>query len=476
MSVISLTFLCFFPIVVLLYYILPKRFRRIWLLAVSYYFYLSWGVKYGFVLLWITGVTYCGALGISRLDQLSMEEKDRIRLKKGCLFFLAVMVFGTLFLSKFFIFAIGASFYSFQSFGYIMDVYRKKTEPERNFLIYALFLSFFPIVVSGPIERSSNLLRQLQNEEQTVCREENIKQGLCMMLWGYFMRLVIAERIAQFVNLVYDQNMGGVYAVTATILYGIQIYCDFAGYSTIAMGTARTLGFAVTENFAAPYLAGTVSEFWRRWHISLSEWFRDYLYIPLGGNRKGRVRKYINILIVFLVSGIWHGNSWKYIIWGGLHGFYQVAGEVLMPVRTGISRLFRLGGRQGNGKIYRFLQSAVTFLLVDFAWIFFRADSTRSALKMIKGMVTEFDVTVLWDGSLYHYGIEQAEFGFLILMILLLILVDLMHYHKRYVLDIMREWHWMIRTCLCACMLMAVIIFGVYGVNYDVGSFIYFAF
>lgn len=270
MAVTSFTFLCFFPIVVLAYYSIPRRFRRLWLLVVSYCFYVSWGIQYGFVILWITTVTYCGALELKKLDECSMADGRRERLKKGCVLLLAVAVFGTLFGCKYFFFVIGASFYTLQSFGYLMDVYCGKTEPERNFLRYALFLSFFPTVVSGPIERSDHLLRQLQNEERTSFKIENIAQGLAMMLWGYFLKLVIAERIAVFVNAVYDKEPGGVCAILAAILYGIQIYSDFAGYSTIAMGAGRTLGFAVTENFEAPYLAATVSEFWRRWHRSLT--------------------------------------------------------------------------------------------------------------------------------------------------------------------------------------------------------------
>lgn len=457
----------------LAYYIIPQRFRQIWLLAVSYYFYMSWGARYGAVLLWITAVTYCGALGLSWLDRHFMEERSRSRLKKGCVLLLAAVVFSTLFYCKYFVFVVGVSFYTLQSFGYIMDVYRGKTEPEHNFLRYALFLSFFPIVVSGPIERSGHLLRQLQKEERTAYCGENIRQGSCMMLWGYFMKLVIAERIAIFVNAVYDQNLGGVYAIVATILYGIQIYADFAGYTTIAMGAAKVLGFHVAENFAAPYLAATVSEFWRRWHMSLTGWFRDYLYIPLGGNRKGRIRKYVNIMVVFAVSGIWHGNGWKYFIWGGLNGFYQVAGDVFMPVRKKLADIFRLNNMNG---LHRVLQAAVTFVLVDFAWIFFRAESASRALRMIRGMVTEFDLSVLCDGSLYRFGIGQTEFIFLILVILLLAAVDLLHYRRQYVLEIMQKWHWTVRTGLCAGLLMAVIIFGVYGVNYDVSTFIYFAF
>ena len=257
------------------------------------------------------------------------------------------------------------------------------------------------------------------------------------------------------------------------LLYAVQIYCDFAGYSTLAMGAGRTLGFALTENFDAPYLASTVSEFWRRWHRSLTGWFRDYIYIPLGGNRKGRVRKYMNIMIVFMISGIWHGDGWKYLIWGGLNGFYQVAGEVLSPVRKKIVRALRL---DKMGKVYKVMQVMVTFVLVDFAWLFFRADSTGRALRMARAMITEFKLSVLWDGSLYTLGIKQAEFIFLLLAVALLVAVDWLHYHRRYVLDLMKDWHWTVRTCLYAGLLMSVVIFGVFGVNYDEGTFIYFAF
>lgn len=473
MVVTSFEYLIFFPIVVLAYYIIPKRFRQIWLLAASYYFYMSWDVKYGLVLLAVTVVTWLGALTMEWIARHVMEAGRRTVLKKFCAAVLGMSVFGALFCCKYIVFVAGISFYTLQSFGYIMDVYHGKAEAEKNFLRYALFLSFFPTVVSGPIERSTTLLSQFRYKERTVFRLENVKQGLCMMLWGYFLKLVLAERIAIFVNAVYDQNLGGLYAIVATLLYGIQIYCDFSGYSTLAMGAGRTLGFALTENFDAPYLAPTVSEFWRRWHRSLTGWFRDYIYIPLGGNRKGRIRKYMNIMIVFLVSGIWHGNGWKYLIWGGLNGFYQVAGDVLMPVRRRIAKGFRMGG---TGKVHRMLQTIVTYILIDFTWIFFRAESTGRALRMVRGMIAEFELSVLWDGSLYIYGIEQTEFIFLFIAIVLLAVVDYLHYHKRYVLDLMKAWHWTVRTCLCACMLMSVIIFGVYGVNYDVGTFIYFAF
>lgn len=473
MTTTSFKFLIFFPIVVLAYYIIPKRFRQIWLLVVSYYFYMSWDAKYGLVLLAVTAVTWAGAMALEWIDRHIMEDKRKTGLKRICVAVLGLAMLGALLTCKYIVLVAGISFYTLQAFGYIMDVYRKKAEAERNFLRYALFLSFFPTVVSGPIERSTTLLKQLRCEERTTFRLENIKQGLCMILWGYFLKLVLAERIEFFVNAVYGQNLGGVYAILATMLYAVQIYCDFAGYSTLAMGAGRTLGFALTENFEAPYLAPTVSEFWRRWHRSLTGWFRDYIYIPLGGNRKGRVRKYMNIMIVFMVSGIWHGDGWKYLIWGGLNGFYQVAGEVLMPVRKKIVRALKL---DRIGKVQKALQVMITFVLVDFAWLFFRADSTGRALRMVRAMITEFKISVLWDGSLYTLGIKQAEFIFLFLAIALLVAVDWLHYHRRYVLDMMQNWHWTVRTCLCAGLLMTIVIFGVFGVNYDEGTFIYFAF
>ena len=473
MTTTSFKFLIFFPIVVMAYYVIPKRFRQIWLLVVSYYFYMSWDAKYGLVLLAVTAVTWLGAIMLEWIDGRITEERRRDHLKKLCVGALGLAVFGALFCCKYIVLVVGISFYTLQSFGYIMDVYRGKAMAERNFLRYALFLSFFPTVVSGPIERSTTLLCQLRCEERTNFRLENIKQGLCMILWGYFLKLVLAERIEFFVNAVYSQSLGGVYAILATMLYAVQIYCDFAGYSTLAMGAGRTLGFALTENFDAPYLASTVSEFWRRWHRSLTGWFRDYIYIPLGGNRKGRVRKYMNIMIVFMISGIWHGDGWKYLIWGGLNGFYQVAGEVLSPVRKKIVRALRL---DKMGKVYKVMQVMVTFVLVDFAWLFFRADSTGRALRMARAMITEFKLSVLWDGSLYTLGIKQAEFIFLLLAVALLVAVDWLHYHRRYVLDLMKDWHWTVRTCLYTGLLMSVVIFGVFGVNYDEGTFIYFAF
>ena len=500
MAFTSFEFIIFFPAVALAYYIVPRQYRHLWLLLASYYFYMSWSVVYGLLLAGLTVLTYWGGRYLARYREKKPQDGSTLQEKAAgrAIFLLAVVTFAPLIFFKYFNFLIdnfnavlrgvgskqalpvfdlilplGISFYTFQAFGYLMDVYRGKTEPENNFLRYALFVSFFPTLVSGPIERSDHLLCQLKDTGRTVFCIENVKRGLCLMLWGYFLKLVVAERIEGFVNVVYGQEAEGVFILLATMLYGIQIYCDFAGYSALATGAARVMGFTLAENFRAPYLSFSVSEFWRKWHMSLTGWFRDYLYVPLGGSRKGKIKKYRNIMIVFMVSGLWHGAGWKYLIWGGLNGFYQVAGEVLQPFRERMR--VRLWHGRGE-KIRRFGRCVVTFALVDFAWMFFRADSTGKALFLCRRMLTEFHLSALAGERLFSFGMNRTEFCFMLLTVLLVFLVDLLHYHGKHALDLLQNSHWAVSTCLCAGMLMTVLIFGKYGVNYDEGTFIYFAF
>lgn len=310
----SYHFLVFFPIVVLVYFVMPKRIRYIWLLVTSYYFYMGWNAKYALLLLTSTVITYISGL---LLSSVKAEWRHADFWKKGIVAVSFLSNLSILFFFKYFDFAVeninavlaafqielltpqfdvllpvGISFYTFQALSYTMDVYRGEIYAEKNLLKYALFVSFFPQLVAGPIERSKNLLKQI-NEEHRFSYER-MCEGLMLMLWGYFMKLVIADRIAIFVDHAYGTEIlyDGKYLLIASILFAFQIYCDFAGYSTIAVGAAKVMGFELMENFNCPYYAESVAEFWRRWHISLSTWFRDYLYIPLGGNRKGTVRKY----------------------------------------------------------------------------------------------------------------------------------------------------------------------------------------
>lgn len=340
----SYNFLIFFPIVVLVYYAIPKKIRYIWLLIASYYFYMCWNAKYALILLFSTAVTYASGLLIDRANNKIEDDKKRTRWKKIFVALSFIINLSILFLFKYFDFAVeninrilshlnmqllnpsfdvvlpvGISFYIFQALSYTVDVYRKDVKAEKNFLRYALFVSFFPQLVAGPIERSKNLLEQMYEVHKFDA--QRVKDGLLLMIWGGFQKIVIADRVAIVVDTVFNKfpQYGGMYIVVAAILFAFQIYCDFSGYSIIAMGAAKVMGFRLMENFNAPYFSMSVAEFWRRWHISLSTWFRDYLYIPLGGNRKGKLRKYINLMIVFIVSGLWHGAQWSFVIWGALN-------------------------------------------------------------------------------------------------------------------------------------------------------------
>ena len=338
----SIQFLIFLPIVLIIYFILPTKVRHYWLLVSSYYFYMCWNAKYAVLIFASTLITYLSGLALERIKKCKYEE-NKIQIRKKIIVAISFMSnLSILFYFKYFNFLIesickifkiahinlsisafdillpvGISFYTFQALSYTMDVYRDEIYAEKDFFRYALFVSFFPQLVAGPIERSKNLLTQLA--ELKKFDFDNAREGLLLMLWGFFLKIVIADRISIFVDTVYtEQNTyGGFYLLVATVLFAFQIYCDFYGYSSIAMGTAKMLGISLMENFNAPYLSGSVSEFWRKWHISLTSWFKDYLYIPLGGSRKGKLRKYLNKLIVFLVSGLWHGAQWSFVAWGG---------------------------------------------------------------------------------------------------------------------------------------------------------------
>lgn len=320
----SMEFLVFFPAVVILTYIIPGRVRYLWLLAASYYFYMCWNVKYALLIPISTAVTYISGLLIEQIEKKNTGDIQKTKRKRRVVIFSFILNLGILFYFKYFNFAmgilariftvahielnvpafdiilpVGISFYIFQALSYTMDVYRGEIYAEKNFFRYALFVSFFPQLVAGPIERSKNLLKQLSIPKRF--NYENAREGFLLMLWGFFLKMVLADRIAIFVDTVYGDwgTFSGYYLILATVLFAFQIYCDFSGYSTIAMGAAKILGITLMENFNAPYLSTSVADFWRKWHISLTSWFRDYLYIPLGGSRKGERKKYINKMIIF---------------------------------------------------------------------------------------------------------------------------------------------------------------------------------
>lgn len=491
----SYGFLFFFPIVVVIYFLLPKRISYLWLLAASYYFYMGWNAKYALLLLVSTTITYVSGILIQWLND---RHPDKIRAKKWGVAGSFISNLAILFFFKYFNFTIesmntvlryidlptintsldvllpvGISFYTFQALGYTVDVYRGEIRAERNFFRYALFVSFFPQLVAGPIERSKNLLNQLRNPKSFSY--ERMCNGLMMMIWGYFLKLVIADRIAIFVDNMYG-NVGvydGRYLLLASVLFAVQIYCDFAGYSTIAIGAAEVMGFQLMDNFNSPYLSQSVAEFWRRWHISLSSWFKDYLYIPLGGNRKGKVRKYINIMIVFLVSGLWHGANWSYVVWGGLNGIYQVVGAIFTPLRNRIKEKLHLKKRPLPLMI---IYMIVTYILVDFTWIFFRADNVQHAFAVIDSIFNMNNQALLENGTLYDLGLSRPNFIVLGVSLVILLAADICKYRGIKVRSVILNLNIVIRWAVIIAGILGILVFGIWGSGYSATNFIYFQF
>ena len=488
----SLQFLIFLPVVLLVYYVLPQKVRYLWLLAASYYFYMCWNARYALLILFSTGATYACGLALDRTphDRAALRRlwvTATLAVNLGVLFFFKYFGFAFANLSRLFALAgialnapqfdvllpVGISFYTFQALGYILDVWRGDIRAEKNFFRYALFVSFFPQLVAGPIERSQNLLTQLAAPAKFSF--ESCRDGVLLMLWGFFLKIVVADRAAVFVNTVFNTpgTYEGWYYVVAALLFAVQIYCDFSGYSVIAMGSAKMLGVVLMENFDAPYLSQSTAEFWRRWHISLSSWFRDYLYIPLGGNRRGRMRKYLNVLITFTLSGLWHGAKWSFVGWGLLNGIYQVAGDVLKPVRAAAARRCgihpeRLGCRA--------VKTVFTFCLIDFSWILFRAASFREALDILRSIALVHNVWILFDGSLYTCGLEQKNFQLLLAAIAVLFAADLLKYRGVRVRDIVQRQDAWFQVLAVAGSVLAILVFGVYGQGFHAANFIYFQF
>lgn len=490
----SLHFLVFFPIVTVIYFVIPQKFKWLWLLIASFYFYMAWNPKYAIILATSIVITYIGGILISRVHKQPTPRTGLLKLIVALTFTINL---GILFFFKYFDFfidnlnrvlkklgmelvqpqfsfllPIGISFYTFQALGYIIDVYRKNIEAERHLGKYALFVSFFPLLVAGPIERAKNLLKQIHQTHSF--NFERMKHGLLLMLWGFFQKLVIADRVAILVNNVYNNafEYAGFEVAIATVLFAVQIYCDFCAYSDIARGAAAVMGFRATKNFDTPYFSTSTSEFWRRWHISLSTWFRDYLYFPLGGNRKGQLRTYLNLMIVFVVSGFWHGASWTFIIWGGLHGIYQVIGRATKPFREKLLEKAKI--RRDNFS-YRLGQILITFSLVCFAWIFFRANSLADAVVLIKNLFVYNPWVLFDDVSLYQLGLDRFDFRIAIISIVILIAVSILRNTTSLTVFLKKQllaFQWAVYLVL----IFMVLIFGIYGEGYSSAEFIYFQF
>ncbi len=451
MSVNSVPFILFLPVVTWIHFVMPKRYQYIWLFAASLFFYLSNDIRYMAGLAFCIVTTYFAAIWIAKTGVVV-----RKTILAMCIF---VNVFALVLFRLFWkdtLFApLGISFYALQAMGYVMDVFGGKTVPEKNIIRYTVYVAFFPTVISGPIQRSTVLLPQLRNG--TDFHYEKARAGLYDLLGGYLLKIVIADPLGKMVGFAYDNSeiLPGATLLWATFLYAIQLYCDFAGYSALAIGSAKMLGFDMDANFRQPYFAVSIKDFWNRWHISLSSWLRDYVYIPLGGNRKGKVRTQLNLMVTFVVSGLWHGGG-NYMIWGILHGVYNMAENIEKQIVSKGHFLKATANHPPNNNdlpyqkartnprhfgtvISQIVHMAVTFILVDFAWLFFRAGSVEHALNILKRIVFCFHFKEMTYYGSYLLGETKLGLVYMLLGIIAVFLVDVLHEKKISIAKIMKD-------------------------------------
>lgn len=453
----SLVFVTIFPIIIFLYYVMPEKVKNVFLFFVSLGFYACFKFSYLFLLVGVIGIVYVSALA---MDGKGAKYNKQILAADVTAAVVMLMVFKCIN-----VLPVGISFYTFIALGYLIDVYRGRIKAEKDFIAFGTFVAFFPPLLSGPIERAENLLHQIKGKK--TFSEERILNGICRMLWGYFQKVVIADRVAVIVNAVYDndEKYTGVYVLVATILYAFQIYCDFAGYSNLAIGAAGVMGFELKENFRVPYKAVNISDFWDRWHISLSAWLRDYVYISLGGNRKGEIKKYRNLMITFLVSGIWHGANWTFVVWGALHGIYNIGHNIVAKK-----------WKSGTGRIATGLQMIGTFFMVDFAWLFFRADSLKHAYGLIVKMITDFNLLSILNREMaISMGMEIVDIIVLVLALVVLVVVDFSGERVCYRKKIVQAPLW-VRWIIFYAAIFVILTFGYYGPGFEAGQFIYVQF
>lgn len=412
MSLNSFSFIFFMPFVVLIHFIVPRKWRYLWLFFASGIFYLSNDIRYIYGLLFCIATTYAAGIFLEKTNKAPRKFLLGLCLLANVS---ALLFYRQSFLKPGFT-PIGISFYTLQAMGYVIDVYRGQLTAERNPFRYAVFVSFFPTVLSGPIQRGSDLLRQLR--EGRDFDDAKARSGLYYLMWGYLLKIVMADTLGPMVNYAYNdyQTMPGAALLWATVLYAIQLYCDFSGYSALAIGAGRLLGFDLKPNFAQPYFASSIKDFWSRWHISLSSWLRDYVYIPLGGSRKGKPRKCFNLMATFFVSGLWHGSGIQFMVWGLLHGGYQVLGNLIPERRQKRTNLVR-----------RIVGILVTFILVDFAWLFFRSDSLEQAFCILHQIVFHFGFREMTYYGHYLLGGTRLNLVLVLMGIALVFFVDCLH-------------------------------------------------
>ncbi len=476
---VSLVFPILLGVVVALFFLLPIKWRPAVLLIASYVLCGRIDLRALVVLVFIS---FCAWITGIRIEKARIKEKKsaaKTWAGTGVVFFIfCICIYKYLpyFLQRAglesqlpenllnaLVIPVGLSFYLFQAIGYLIDIYKGKSSAEKSFLYLGLYFAFFPKLISGPIERPQDFLPQIKTLSTVKFKDRGrLSTAFTYMLWGYFMKLVVADRLALVVNQIFEspEVFDSVWLVLGVFFYTMQIYCDFAGYSYIAIGCARIFGIKLTHNFEAPYLSGSISEFWRRWHISLGSWLRDYVYIPLGGNRKGNFRKCINMLIVFLICGMWHGAGVHFLVWGLLHGMYSVI-EIFWKMK---------GWKVKGGQIF-------TFISVAFAWIFFKVSGCGSAIKYIAEIMTSGIQPFRWKEMVLLLHLNLVEIALIVVGILVIWGVDILCDKKQMHLPILiQQKQNAARYFIFYLLIVFIFIFGMYGPGYHAEQFIYMQF
>lgn len=482
MSYLSVQFVFFVMIVLCAYYVFPAEKQWTVLLAGSFLFYLSYNKAYFWFLLYTVITTYGAALLLEKYS----EHKKQILvggiaanvivwfvvkdynwiagMLNDAIRFVKVPTIANL------IVPIGISYYMLQSIGYLADVYRGKPA-EHDFLHYALFLGWFPAIVQGPISRYDQLAPQFFQKH--TFDFDIFRSELLLILYGTIKKMVIADNLAMIANYCFGNisELAGFTLYVGALAYAIQLYMDFSGCVDICRGVSGLFGIHLQQNFDAPYFAQSIKEFWGRWHMSLSSWLRDYIYIPLGGNKKGVNRKYINILIVFIVSAIWHGAGFHFLVWGVLHGIYQIVGEVTKPMRCKVKQVIGVQAGSASEKVYK---TIITFHLVAFAWIFFRAPSLGAAFMYIHNMFASFNIWVLFDGSLFTYGVSRNLLTIILVNLALVLMVDFAHRRKKAgIRQGILSLHILLRWSVYFILIYDILLCGAYGAGVDASAFLY---
>ncbi|WP_418639597.1 MBOAT family O-acyltransferase [Winogradskyella sp.] len=486
----SLDFAIFFPIVFALYWLVARNLtlRNVLILVASYTFYGWWDWRFLFLIAVSTLVDFYVGKKMHKIENKKKRKQLLFVSLLVNLGFLVYFKYTNFFIESFvdsfrlfgkelevstlnIILPVGISFYTFQTLSYTIDIYRKQLKPTNDIIAFSAFVSFFPQLVAGPIERASHLLPQFY--KTYTFNYKLVKSGLLLMAFGLFKKMVIADRAALYVNQVYNNvdDYGGVGYIYATVLFAFQIYCDFSGYSDIAIGLGRTMGFDLMKNFDSPYISKSLTEFWRRWHISLSTWFRDYLYIPLGGSKKGKYRTYANLFIVFVVSGLWHGAAMTFIIWGAIHGIILMIEKGTFTFRK---RLFNKIGLDKNNFSNHLFFGFIIFTIVCFGWVFFRANSLSDSLQIVLGFFSDFNLGDMFKKETYLIGFKPNEFKVITIAILMLFAFE--YFHKKHnSIKFLNNQSTLFRWSFYLSIVILIMLFGIYG-DRNIQEFIYFQF